>query len=144
MRLQFRLGQIAADLADRDGFDDLYITVRWGKNLLLFLAPIFIVGILGWGSRLFFLARISENPPTKSKHERSGLGKIIKEFIQSESERKIIAYLLTYAAAYGVSVPFQIKFLKTLGFGDGVVLAAAGRGREEVLELSPRSGWCVE
>ena len=91
----------------------------WKFNLIFAVVSVALL------IRIRFFIPLSENPPLKSYHERSKLGEILKEFFKSPNELKILAYVLSYAAAFGMSVPFQVKLLKNLGYGDGVILAAS-------------------
>lgn len=90
----------------------------WKFNLLFTIA--LLCGIV----KLFYLYPISENPHRKAKEQQSSVAEIIKSFLANRDQRNVLVYLLSYAVAFGMSVPFQVKFLKDLGRQDGFILAA--------------------
>lgn len=90
----------------------------WKFNLIFTIAFVF------FALKLVFLYPISEIPPKKNIADQSTVLEIIRSFLGNKEQRKVLVYLLSYAAAFGMSIPFQVKFMKDLGWPDGFVLAA--------------------
>ena len=85
---------------------------------------IFVIASVAFILRTFSLIPISEIPPQPSGAERATMISLISDFFQKKTNRSLIAYLVTYAFAFGLCEPFRIKLLKDLGFSEGFILLA--------------------
>jgi len=92
---------------------------QWWKFRLLFAVAVFTFLV-----RVFTIIPMTENPPLKTRENRSTVTSIIKDFFQQKSGRSLFAYIITYAVAFGISVPFKIKLLKDLSYSEGFILTA--------------------
>ena len=92
---------------------------QWWKFNVLFAVCI-LLSIL----KLIFMYPLGENPTKKPRHEQPSIIEVIKTFHANIEQRKVLTYLLSYSFAFGMSVPFQLKFMKDLGWSDGFILAA--------------------
>ncbi len=90
----------------------------WKFNLIFAIAVIFML------INVFYVRQVSDNPEVPIQRRKISVLTIIKTFVKSKEERKILAYLIAYAMAFGMCIPFQIKYLKDLGYGEGFILAA--------------------
>lgn len=90
----------------------------WKFNVIFTIAFLFFV------VKVIFLRQLSEKPMQKNISEQSTVMEIIRVFWANKEQRKVLTYLLSYAVAFGMSIPFQLKFLKDLGRSDGFILAS--------------------
>ncbi len=92
---------------------------QWWKFQTLFTISVAILLL-----KVLFLSKLKENPPVKTKQNRSSLRLIIKEFIHYKPCRPLVAYLISYAVPLMMAETFKIKLLKDLGYSEGFILAA--------------------
>lgn len=85
---------------------------------------IFVIALLAFILRTISFLPMSEIPPQTNKTERSTMGSLLAGFFKKKTNRPLIAYLVTYAFAFGLCEPFKIKLLKDLGFSEGFILLA--------------------
>jgi len=85
---------------------------------------IFVIALLAFILRTFSILPMSEIPPRLNGSEQSTTSSLLSEFFKNKSNHSLIAYLVTYAFAFGLCEPFRIKLLKDLGFSEGFILLA--------------------
>lgn len=90
----------------------------WRFNL------VFAIAFAAISTHVFFLRQIHEDHRVAEGHKKISVAAMVKRFLKSKEERKILLYLIAYGTAFGMCVPFQIKYLKDLGYGAGFILAA--------------------
>lgn len=111
-------GMISMLLAAWFLWDDRDSPPWWKFNTVFAIALLFFI------VKVFFLRPIAEGPRQKNIEEQSTVIGIIKSFLSNKDQRKVLLYLLSYAVAFGMSIPFQVKFLKDIGRSDGFILVA--------------------
>jgi MFS family permease len=90
----------------------------WRFEVIFLIAFVFMIG------RVFTFVPMTEKPPVKTRENKSSVLSLLREFFREKSLRRLMAYMLCYAAAFSISEPFKIKLLKDLGYSEGVILAA--------------------
>lgn len=85
---------------------------------------VFATAFVLYAVRAMTVIGMTENPnPVHSQKDFSILDRF-REVLAQKELRQLVLYMCTYFIAATVALPFQIKFLKDLGYSDGVILAA--------------------
>jgi MFS family permease len=90
----------------------------WKFEVIFLIAFIFMIG------KVFTFVPMTEKPPLKTRETKSSVAGLLKGFFREKSLRRLMAYMLCYAAAFSIAEPFKIKLLKDLGYSERVILGA--------------------
>jgi MFS family permease len=85
---------------------------------------VFGIGEICFIVKIFYLRRLREKPPVRSADEYPSAWTALKQAFAHQPTRHFMAYILLYNIAAFMCLPFQIKFLKELGYSAGFIVAA--------------------
>ena len=85
---------------------------------------VFGVGEACFLMKIFFLRQLKEKPIQNQTTASSSTWRAIKLAIANRKTRSFLGYILLYNIAAYLCLPFQIKYLKELGYSAGYIVAA--------------------
>lgn len=85
---------------------------------------LFILAAVSYSIRTASFAMLSEKPPAPEKQHKGSFFSRFRDAWDNLRLRKLIIYAMLFFFAYMIAEPFKIKYMKDLGFSDGLVIAA--------------------
>ncbi|MEN8127278.1 MAG: MFS transporter [Planctomycetota bacterium] len=85
---------------------------------------VFAVGETSFIAKIFFLKQLKEKPQPKNAHDLPSSWGVLRRAIADRNTRHFLGYILLYNIAAFMCLPFQIKYLKDLGYSAGYIVAA--------------------
>ena len=85
---------------------------------------VFGVGEAAFVAKVFFLRQLKEKPIPEQSDSAPSCWGVLKRAIADHDTRNFLGYILFYNITAFMCLPFQIKYLKDLGYGAGFIVAA--------------------
>jgi len=85
---------------------------------------VFAVGEAAFIAKIFFLKQLKEKPLPEQSGDLPSTWGVLKRAVADPNTRHFLGYILLYNIATFMCLPFQIKYLKDLGYSAGFIVAA--------------------
>ena len=85
---------------------------------------IFAIGLVNCLIRYFTIFFITEKPVTPELQNSPDIITRLKDVLKDNGMMNFLGYIFTYNIPAFITLPFQIKYLKTLGYSEGYILLA--------------------
>ncbi|RKY03558.1 MAG: hypothetical protein DRP56_11050, partial [Planctomycetota bacterium] len=85
---------------------------------------VFAVGEAAFIAKIFFLKQLKEKPTLGKSDDSPSSWGVLKRAVANHDTRHFLGYILLYNTAAYMCLPFQIKYLKDLGYSAGYIVAA--------------------
>lgn len=85
---------------------------------------VFAVGEAAFIVKIFFLKQLKEKPVVERTADFGSSWSVLKRAVSDHDTRHFMGYILLYNTAAFMCLPFQIKYLKDLGYSAGYIVAA--------------------
>jgi MFS family permease len=85
---------------------------------------VFGVGEACFIAKIYYLKQLKEKPIPKPSDSAPSTWGVLKRAVADGKTRHFLGYILLYNIAAFMCLPFQIKYLKDLGYGAGFIVAA--------------------
>ncbi len=85
---------------------------------------VFAIGEASFIVKIFFLRQLKEKPLPENSDDLPSPWGVLKRAVADPKTRHFLGYVLLYNIAVFMCLPFQIKYLKDLGYSAGYIVAA--------------------
>ncbi len=85
---------------------------------------VFAIGEVCFILKIFAMRQLKEKPPAEPVKTPPSVWTVLKRTARHRETRIFLGYVLSYNIASFMCLPFQIKFLKELGYSAGFIVAA--------------------
>ena len=85
---------------------------------------VFAVGEAAFIAKIFCMRQLKEKPLPEQSNDLPSTWSVLKRAIADPDTRHFLAYILLYNIAAFMCLPFQIKYLRDLGYSAGYIVAA--------------------
>jgi MFS family permease len=85
---------------------------------------VFAIGEMAFIIKIFTLRQLKEKPLTRKHDDYPTIWSVLKKAVADHHTRHFLGYLLLFNIAAYMCLPFQIKYLKDLGYNSGFIVAA--------------------
>lgn len=85
---------------------------------------VFAVGEASFIGKIFYLRQLREKPQPSQSQDYPSVWGVLKGAFADHSTRHFFSYLFLFNVAIYMCLPFQIKYLKELGYHSGFIVAA--------------------
>ena len=85
---------------------------------------VFAIGEVCFILKIFFLKQLKEKPISRQSDAFPSSWGVLKRAVADHNMRHFLGYILLYNVATFMCLPFQIKYLKDLGYSAGYIVAA--------------------
>jgi MFS family permease len=85
---------------------------------------VFAVGEVCFVAKIYFLKQLKEKPLPQEPEKLPSSWDVLKRALADSHTRSFLRYILLYEIASYMCLPFQIKYLKDLGYSAGFIVAA--------------------